>query len=79
MDKEEIFRLIISISTEVLPELEGKDIPITDSLQEWGANSIDRAEIVMMTLESLSLNIPMVELATTRNIEELVDKLNARS
>ena len=79
MDKEEIFRLIISISTEVIPELEGKDIPITDSLQEWGANSIDRAEIVMMTLESLSLNIPMAELATTRNIEELVDKLHARS
>ncbi len=78
MDKEEIFRLVISISTEVIPELEGKDIPITDTLKDWGANSIDRAEIVMMTLESLSLNIPMVELAHTRNIEELVDKLHAR-
>ncbi len=78
MDKDEIFKLIMSISTDVLPELEGQDILITDSLQDWGANSIDRSEIVMMTLESLSLDIPMVELATTRNIEELVDILHAR-
>ncbi|CAM3486521.1 acyl carrier protein [Aequorivita lipolytica] len=78
MEKEEIFKLIMSISTEVLPELEGKDIPITDSLKDWGANSIDRAEIVLMTLESLSLNIPMVEVTTTRTIEELVDILHAR-
>ena len=75
MNKEDIFNLIITHTCVVLPELENHSFKKSDQLKELGANSIDRAEIVTMALESLSLKIPRVELFGARNIGELVDLL----
>lgn len=80
MTKEETFELIKKQTQEVVPELSDVDIKITDSLKDLGANSVDRAEILMMTMEELSLDIPRVELYGAQNIEELAvmfaDKIN---
>ncbi|EGD47495.1 phosphopantetheine-binding protein [Ruminiclostridium papyrosolvens DSM 2782] len=75
MKKEEIFQLIICHSCEVIPELEGYEFKPSDRLVDLGANSVDRAEIITMTLESLSLQIPRVELFGANNIGELADVL----
>ena len=76
MQKEEIFKTLISHCCEILPELENHTFVTTDQLRELGANSIDRAEIVTMMLESLSLKIPRVELSGAQNLGELVDILH---
>ncbi|GCF07140.1 polyketide biosynthesis acyl-carrier-protein AcpK [Dictyobacter arantiisoli] len=60
---------------EVLPELEGHEFKPGESLTDLGANSIDRAEIVTLTLESLSLHMPRVALAGINTIDGLVDTL----
>ncbi|TVX92166.1 acyl carrier protein [Paenibacillus agilis] len=73
MDKEQIFNIVINHSRELMPELEEHTFQYTDRLTDLGANSVDRAEIVMMTMESLSLQIPRVELFGATNIGELVD------
>jgi polyketide biosynthesis acyl carrier protein len=73
MNKQRIFELIVLHSREVLPDLEGRHIQYGDSLKALGANSIDRSEIVMMTLSSLSANIPLMEFARAENIGGLVD------
>lgn len=73
MNKEEIVRIIVKNIYEVIPELEGTNIKATDSMVHLGANSIDRAEIIMMTMEDLGLNIPKVELAGARNIGECAE------
>lgn len=73
MNKEQIFNLVISHSRELLPELEHHSFQYSDRLTDLGANSVDRAEIVMMTMEFLSLQIPRVELFGATNIGELVD------
>ncbi|MFJ6208616.1 acyl carrier protein [Lysinibacillus sp. NPDC092081] len=73
MNKEAIFNIIIRNSREVIPELEGYNFKPSDRLVDLGANSIDRAEIVMMTIEALSMRIPKVALAGANNIGELVD------
>ncbi|WP_028559339.1 acyl carrier protein [Paenibacillus pinihumi] len=73
MTKETIFNIIVNHSRELLPELEDYTFQFTDRLADLGANSVDRAEIVMMTMESLSLQIPRVELFGASNIGELVD------
>jgi polyketide biosynthesis acyl carrier protein len=39
---------------------------------------MDRAEIVMMTLESLSLKIPLIELVSAKNIGKLADLLHEK-
>lgn len=75
MRKEEILELIGRCTREVLPGLESHQFVASDRLVELGANSVDRAEIVMMVQESLSLSIPRVELVGPANIGELADLL----
>lgn len=79
MKKEDIFEFIVRHSCEVIPELEGHVFKPSDRLVELGANSVDRAEIVAMTMEALSLQIPRVELFGAKNIGELVDVLYKKS
>jgi len=78
VNSEEIFAIVTRHAQEVVPGLEGHRFQPTESLKDLGANSIDRSEIVMMTLDSLSLNIPLVETVRAANIGELVKLLHAR-
>jgi polyketide biosynthesis acyl carrier protein len=64
---------------EVIPALADYPFQPTDSLKALGANSVDRADIIMMTLESLALNIPLIEMAKAENIGELASIIHAKS
>lgn len=75
MDKQAIFDTIVRHARDVLPALAGHAFRPDDALRDLGANSIDRSEIVMLTLESLSLQVPLVELAGASNIGELAARL----
>ncbi|MEO3712417.1 acyl carrier protein [Roseateles flavus] len=78
MDKNQIFDIVVQHAKEVIPALEGHPFRPTDALRDLGANSVDRSDITVMTLESLSLRVPLVELARVANIGELVDILHAK-
>lgn len=71
MNQERVFETIVKHVQDVIPELEGHPFQPADSLKALGANSVDRADIIMLTLESLSLNIPLIEMAKAENIGEL--------
>lgn len=73
MNKQDVFQIIVNHVCEILPELEQHEFHPDDQLVNLGANSIDRAEIVAMTMESLQLNVPRVELASASNIGELAE------
>ncbi|MFK4156422.1 acyl carrier protein [Streptomyces fungicidicus] len=79
MPDTRVFDLIVEHTREVIPELEGHRFAPSDSLRDLGANSIDRAEIIVMTLESLSMSIPLVELADAKNVGELADLIHDKS
>lgn len=79
MSKEEIFKIIVGHMVEVLPEINAEDVLMSHSLADWGANSIDRSEIVMLTMESLSLRIPLIEFGKAKNIGDMVDIIHANS
>ena len=78
MNKTDIFNVIVRHAREVLPNLEQHTFRFDDALKDLGANSIDRSEIVMMALESLSLRMPLVELAGAQNIGELAALIHAK-
>lgn len=78
MNREQIFDLIVRHTKEVLPDLDGRPLQPGDRLQDLGANSIDRAEIVMMVLDSLALKIPRVETFGPSNIGELAELLHEK-
>jgi polyketide biosynthesis acyl carrier protein len=78
MTQLDILGLIARHAGEVLPRLQNHAFLPTDSLKDLGANSVDRSEIIMMTLESLAVRIPLVEMAKARNIGELADIIHAK-
>jgi len=79
MNPDDILRIIAKHAHDVIPELAARQLQRSDTLLDLGANSIDRADIMMATMESLDLEVPRVDLFGTRNIGELVDLFYAKS
>ena len=47
-------------------------------LKDLGANSMDRMEIVTMTIESLGVEMPLIEISKANNIGDIVNILAAK-
>jgi len=75
MTRADIVEIIARHTREILPELSNHEFDGSDRLADLGANSVDRAEIVMLVQESLSLSVPRVQLFGPKNIGELADLL----
>ncbi|MBU6398867.1 MAG: acyl carrier protein [Verrucomicrobia bacterium] len=73
MDKQEILAVIKRHIEEVIPGIDLGRITLETSLRDLGANSIDRADILIMTMERLRLKFPLTELAGAKNLQGLVD------
>jgi polyketide biosynthesis acyl carrier protein len=78
MNIQQIVELIVRHTREVIPDLEVRHVRTEDSLRELGANSVDRSEILMMTLSSLSARISLVDLARAENIGELAGIIHGK-
>lgn len=76
MLKEHVFKVVKNVISEILPGVQSELISIEKSLKELGANSIDRMEVVTMSMEELGLKIPLMSFAEVSNIEDLVDVLS---
>ena len=78
MNQEGIMAVIARHAREVVPGLDDHQFSGDDSLRELGANSVDRSEIIMMTLESLDLKMQLIEVARAGNIGELASILHGK-
>jgi polyketide biosynthesis acyl carrier protein len=78
MTKEQIFEIVIKHSREILPELKDHPFQLDDRLESLGANSMDRAEITMLTMEALDIHVPRVEFHGANNLRALVDIFHAK-
>lgn len=75
MTREQVFDIVKSKVLEVMVDLSPDQITPDRSLTELGANSIDRAEVAMCSMEALRLHIPRVHLHGVANLDGLVDVL----
>ncbi|MED1780916.1 acyl carrier protein [Brevibacillus fortis] len=55
MNRQEITAVIIKNLYEIVPELEGRELRPEDWLSDLGLNSVDRADLISMVMEDLSL------------------------
>lgn len=78
MNSEAIFAVIVDTIREVVPELAAHPINRDDSMADLGVNSIERNEVVLLTLQAIDLDVPAVQLHGPRNIGELADLLDAK-
>ena len=76
--QEQVFTLITGHCKEVLGDLDNHPFSPEDSLKELGCNSMDRAEIIGLVLESMDLDIPRVELFGAENIGQLAEIIYAK-
>lgn len=77
--KDEIFSSLIGCAREVLPDLKDHTFRRSDQFPNLGANSVHRAEIMMMVIEDLSLGVCLPEMFGPSNLGELVDLLHKKS
>ncbi|NOZ52781.1 MAG: acyl carrier protein [Gammaproteobacteria bacterium] len=75
MEKGNIFLVVKDVISEVLPDVDSETVTIDKNLKSLGANSIDRTEIVMLSMERLGLKLPLVSFGGVENIEEMIDVL----
>lgn len=71
--KNEIVHLIKENLVEIIPELAGEEIAVDETLVDLGANSVDRGELITLTLERLNLDISRIEFVSAQTISELAD------
>lgn len=76
MSKAHVFEVVKNIIIEVLPDVDPTQISIEKQLKDIGANSIDRMEIVTMSMQELDIKIPLMSFAGVNNIEGMVNVLN---
>ncbi|MGP3689751.1 phosphopantetheine-binding protein [Streptomyces sp. IBSNAI002] len=66
---ETLRRHIVAVVPEVDPAQVGRNV----SMADLGCNSIDRAEVVTLTLEELRLDVPVAEFQGLPDLGALVD------
>lgn len=76
MSKEHVYGVVKNVIIEVLPDVKPEMITIEKALKDLGANSIDRMEVVTMSMEELGLKLPLMSFAQINNIEGLVNVLS---
>jgi polyketide biosynthesis acyl carrier protein len=76
--KSEIFEVIQRNLREILPELQSVVIDPKQSMKQLGANSLDRADVILQSMEALGVTFPLHELAGVDNIQGLVDFLYSK-
>jgi len=75
LTQTQIFELVIKNIVEILPKTQADLIVPEQSLVDLGANSVDRMEIVTLSMEDLGVKIPLMSFAKVFNIESLVEVL----
>lgn len=78
MTKDEVFELVKKKILDVLFDLPQESIDRSKSLKDLGANSLDRSEIAMASMEALGLKFPLRELAGVKTIDLLVNLLHEK-
>jgi polyketide biosynthesis acyl carrier protein len=74
-NRDEITRVVHEAMFSILPSLCGQTIAGDKSLAEYGADSVDRVEIILAILNRLGANKPLSAFSNLTDINEMVDYL----
>lgn len=79
MKKSELIHLIKENLFQIIPEVEGSNFTLDDNFVQMGLNSIDRGELITLTLERLQLDVSRVKFASAQTINELAALIEQNS
>jgi polyketide biosynthesis acyl carrier protein len=75
VDDQAVFVRVRENLLEVVPDIDPSEVSMDTSLADLGCNSIDRAEVVTMTMADLGIEVPVMEFQGVGNIRGLVTLL----
>ena len=78
MDTTSILAIITENIRAVVPDLSETSITASDTMSQLGLDSVERQEVVMLTLEAIGLESPLVQLRGPRTIGDLAELLHAK-
>jgi len=73
MTREEIFSVIQSNMRMIIPNMNGQEITDTQSMRDFGADSLEMVEVVSRSMKQLKIKVPRARLMPVTNLKELVD------
>ena len=74
-NEQKIFEIVKANTLKVLVDVAPDDITIDTALLDLGANSVDRVEVVMYSMEDLNLKVPVSQFKGVANLRGLVELL----
>lgn len=76
LDRDAILNVIIGNIRDIVPDLAERAIGPADSMVDLGVDSMERGEVLMTTLESIGLELPLVQLHGPRNLGDLAQLIH---
>ena len=73
MNKQDVIEILKENMIEIIPDLEEEEFSLDDSLVDIGLNSLDRGELIALTLEHLELEVSRIEFAGVDTINKLAE------
>jgi acyl carrier protein len=73
MGREEIFEAIKSNMRMIIPGVDGHEILETNTMRDFGADSLEMVEVVSRSMKQLKIKVPRARLLPVKNLKELVD------
>lgn len=76
MSRKEVFEIMKETIADIM-DMDVSGITEADSLKALGANSIDRADIIVTVTEECGIKIPMMSFSQAKNIAGIIDVVMA--
>ena len=70
--REEMFAVVKSNIQEIVEGTKGLDIKETDSMRDYGADSLEIVEVVSRSMKELRIKVPRTELSGAKSLKELL-------
>ena len=71
--RDEMFAVVKSNIQEIVEGAKGIDIKETDSMRDFGADSLEIVEVVSRSMKDMKIKVPRTELSGARSLKDLLD------
>jgi acyl carrier protein len=78
ISKEAVWDLLQKHMVKILPAVAGQ-IRYDHTFDQLGFDSMEQVEVIVMTLESLELNTPLVEIEQAKTVGELAERISLKA
>lgn len=73
MNRNEMFDVVKANMHEIIEGAKGQEILESQSMRDFGADSLEMVEVVSRSMKQLKVKVPRTELGGAHNLKDLLD------